>query len=166
MSRNLLKHCIGPAAALFVLGLLAACSPKMKDEATIKEALKNMEADALKLGEPRLVADSLFFGTTKMNSNYGIVDSITAKYGCTATFFVKKGDAFVRISTDVMQEGHRAIGTDLDPNGPAIKAVREGKPYYGFADILGNPYETGYDPIETKDGEIIGVYYVGFQIER
>jgi len=165
MVRNFLKQCIRPTAVLFIIGLVVGCSPKTEHSAKIKEALKVMKARATKLGEPKLVADSLFFGTTKMNNNYELVDSLTARYGCTATFFVKKGDKFVRISTDVMREGHRAINTDLDPNGPVIKAIREGKPFYGVVDILGSQYETGYEPIRNTDGEIIGVVYVGYQIK-
>ena len=92
--------------------------------------------------------------------------SLQKKYGCTATFFVRKGEEFIRISTDVMLDGHRALGTDLDPNGPAIIAIRKGEPFYGNVDILGKPYETGYEPIKNSSGEIIGAYYVGYQVEN
>ncbi|TSA38737.1 MAG: hypothetical protein D4R64_01995 [Porphyromonadaceae bacterium] len=166
MLRNFLKHCSRLTVVLFIIGLLVGCSSKTEHSAIIKEALNVMKASAAKLGEPKVVEDSLFFGTTKMNNNYVLVDSLQAKYGCTATFFVKKGNEFIRISTDVMQEGHRAVGTQLDPNGPVILMIRKSKPFYGVVDILGNQYETGYEPIKNADGEIIGVYYVGFQIKQ
>jgi len=150
---------------LFVI-LLVGCSSEMKHSDEIREALSVMRSSAENLGIPAKIDEELYFGTTKINNNYEIVDSLTARFGCTATFFLKEGDDFVRISTDISQEGHRAIGTILDPNGPVIKEIRKGKPYYGVADILGEKYETGYEPIVDENGEIIGIYYVGYQIDN
>jgi hypothetical protein len=50
----------------------------------------------------------------------------------------------------------------LDPNGQAIAAIRKGEVFYGVVDILGSQYDTGYEPIKSAAGEIIGVYYVGY----
>lgn len=147
---------------LLVFGL-AGCS-QMEHETAIKDSLVEMRAMAAKRGEPTSVDNILYFGTTKINENFEIVDAIQAKYGCTATFFEKQGDKFVRVSTDVMFEGHRAVGTILDPDGPVIKKIRKNKPFYGIVDILGKMYETGYEPIVDAMGEIIGVYYTGFQL--
>ena len=149
---------------LVIVGLFAGCSTKMVHETAIKDSLIEMRAMAAKLGEPTLVDDILYFGSTKINENFKIVDAIQAKYGCTATFFEKQGDEFVRVSTDVMFEGKRAVGTILDPDGPVIKKIRKGKPFYGTVDILGDMYETGYEPIIDAMGEVIGVYYTGFQL--
>jgi hypothetical protein len=131
----------------------------------VKEAMSAMKAEANKLGEPKLDGESLFFGTTKINGDFTLVDALKTKFGGTATFFVKKGDAFVRISTNVMKEGNRAVGTSLDPAGPAIAAIRQGKAFYGIVDILGKMYDTGYEPIKTKKGDVIGIYYVGQSLE-
>jgi len=35
--------------------------------------------------------DNLFFGSSKINGDFTVVDSIKAKKGATATVFVKKG---------------------------------------------------------------------------
>jgi hypothetical protein len=166
MLRNFCKHCIRPTAALFIIAFMAGCSPETEHSVIIKKALNVMKTSAAKLGEAKVVEDSLFFGTTKINGNYEIVDSLRTMYDCTATFFVKKGNEFFRISTDIMQEGHRAVGTRLDPDGPVIVAIQKGKPFYGVVDILGSQYETGYEPIKNTNGEIIGVYYVGYQIKQ
>ncbi len=133
--------------------------------AKVKEAMSAMKAEAKKLGEPKVEGGSLFFGATKINGDFALVDSLKAKFGGTATFFVKKGDAFVRISTNVMKDGNRAVGTTLDPVGPAIAAIKQGKGYYGIVDILGKLYDTGYEPINSAKGEVIGVYYVGQMME-
>lgn len=151
-------------AALFIV-LLVGCASKSEHSAIIKEALTVMKVKAAQLGEPSVVNDSLFFGTSNLNNNFELVDALQSQFGCTATFFIKSGQDFIRISTDVMQNDHRALGTKLDPNGPVIGLIKEGKSFYGTVDILGNQYETGYEPIKNAEGEVIGIYYIGFQIK-
>lgn len=124
-----------------------------------------MKTDSEKLGAPKVEGDALFYGTTKMNGNFELVDSLKSRFGGTATFFVKKGNDFVRVTTNVMKDGARAIGTKLDPSGPAMAAIRQGNDYYGIVDILGKLYDTGYAPIKTSKGETIGIYYFGYLLE-
>ena len=152
--------------ALVIVALFAGCTAQMVHKTAIKESLIEMRAMATKLGEPTSVDNILYFGTRKINENFEIVDAIQAEYGCTATFFEKQGDKFVRVSTDVMHDGKRAVGTILDPDGPVIKKIRKNKPFYGTVDILGDMYETGYEPIVDANNQIIGIYYTGFQMEK
>lgn len=166
--RFLGKYSVKPMLALFVLGLvMAGAVTAMAAEVSpkIKTAMAAMKDEAAKLGAPKSDGSSLSFGATKINDNFELVDALKAKFGCTATFFMKKGDAFVRVSTNVMKEGKRAVGTPLDPSGPAIAAIRQGKAYYGIVDILGKLYDTGYEPIKNAGGEIVGVYYIGYLME-
>lgn len=170
MSGISLKHRVKSMAMLFVWGLVASgmsltANADTAFTAKVKEAMSAMKADAGKLGAPKVEGDSLFFGTTKINGNFELVDSLKSRFGGTATFFVKKGNGFVRVSTNVMKDGNRAVGTQLDPSGPAMAAIRQGNAYYGIVDILGKLYDTGYEPIKTAKGEIIGVYYVGHLME-
>jgi hypothetical protein len=166
MIRVSLEHCVRPLVMLFFLGLITGgaltANAQTEYSAKIKAALIEMKSNAAKLGEPRVDGSALFFGTTKMNGNYALVDDLKAKYGCTATFFVKKGDGFIRVSTNVIKDGNRAVGTPLDPNGPAIVAIRKSEAHYGVVDILGSQYDTGYEPIKNAAGEIMGVYYIGY----
>ena len=105
----------------------------------------------------------LYFGTTKMNNLFDVVDEVSKENGGTATLFVKAGDEYVRVATNVKKDdGSRAIGTILDPTGPAIAMIKKGEAYYGEATILGKPYVTGYDPIKDASGNVIGIYYVGY----
>lgn len=170
MIRYSLEHSVKLAIMVSVLGFAAACAstpPAQTDQsAQIKEALAVMESHTEKLGEPTVVEGSLLFGTTRMNENYELVDSLKAQFGGTATFFVKKGDGFIRVSTNVMQDGHRAVGTQLDPNGTVIAAILRGESFYGLTDILGSRYNTGYEPIRNAAGDIIGIYYFGYPVNQ
>jgi hypothetical protein len=106
---------------------------------------------------------AIYFGSTKMNNNFDLVDRVVNKAEGTATIFVKNGDEYVRVATNVKKAGSRAIGTILDPKGKAIESIRKDEPFYGEADILGQPYMTGYKPIRDSSKNVIGLYYVGYQ---
>jgi len=84
--------------------------------------------------------------------------------GGTATLFVKSGDDYARISTNVPGSVQgRALGTILDAKGKAIVNINKGEAFYGDVDILGKPYVTGYDPIKDASGNVIGIWYVGYE---
>ena len=104
----------------------------------------------------------LLIGGQSMANRFELVDSLTAVMGGTATLFSRSGDDFVRVSTNVMNNGKRAIGTKLAPDGKAMAAIRQGKAFYGQVDILGKPYLTGYEPLRNAAGEVIGIWYVGY----
>ena len=106
----------------------------------------------------------LYFGSTKVNNDFTIVDKVKAEAGGTATLFVKSGDDYVRVSTNVPGSVQgRALGTILDPKGKAIVNINKGEAFYGEVDILGKPYVTGYDPIKDASGKVIGIWYVGYE---
>jgi methyl-accepting chemotaxis protein len=108
----------------------------------------------------------LIFGTQPQAHRFELVDGVTSSQGGTATIFSKSGEEFVRISTNVKKgDGKRAIGTVLDPNGKAIKAIRAGQAFYGQVDILGNPFLTGYEPMFDAQKGVAGIWYVGYKID-
>jgi hypothetical protein len=98
-----------------------------------------------------------------MNNSFDVVDEVVNENGGTATLFVKSGEEYVRVATNVKKDdGSRATGTILDPTGPAIVMIRKGEAYYGDVTILGKPYVTGYEPIRDASDHVIGIYYVGY----
>lgn len=107
----------------------------------------------------------LRLGKSSQTGNFVLVDRMKDLMGCTATLFVKKGDSYVRISTNVPRpDGSRAIGTVLDPAGKAFAAIQNAQPFYGVIDILGKPYMTGYEPMRNAAKQTIGIWYVGFPL--
>ncbi|MGB1090793.1 MAG: methyl-accepting chemotaxis protein [Oceanobacter sp.] len=110
-------------------------------------------------------ARDLWLGGMSLANNFKLVDELTEVMGGTATIFSRQGDDFIRISTNVMKNGQRAIGTKLAPGGKAMAAIRQGKAYYGEVDILGKPYLTAYEPLVNSGGEVIGIWYVGYSAD-
>ena len=98
-----------------------------------------------------------------MNNYFEVVDEVVKEHGGTATLFVKSGNDYVRVATNVKKDdGSRAVGTVLDPDGPVFPMIQKGEADYGDATILGKPYVTGYEPIRDASGNVIGIYYVGY----
>jgi hypothetical protein len=138
----------------------------------VQAAMQLLKAKGATLGAPNVngeeavagkIVPALHFGATKMNSNFVLVDEVQKEMGGTATIFVKSGDEFIRVATNVKKDdGSRAIGTMLDPKGKASAAIAKGDSYFGEADILGKPYVTGYEPIRDASSNVIGIYYVGY----
>ncbi len=143
----------------FLVGLLAAgcfvatstlmTSPgNAQADPKVAKAMAILKAETAKLGAPKAegtdqTADKttpgLYFGSTKVNNDFTIVDKVKAEAGGTATLFVKSGDDYVRVSTNVPGSVH------------------------GEVDILGKLYVTGYDPIKDASGKVIGIWYVGYE---
>lgn len=108
---------------------------------------------------------NLMLGDESQANRYGLVDALTADMGGTATLFVYDGKDYVRVSTNVKKEGKRATGTILNPDGAAFKAIRNRTAFYGQVDILGNPYLTGYAPMQDNSGKVVGIWYVGYSAD-
>ena len=158
--------------ASVVAGGILASSLTFAQDAKVKTAMETLKSKAGKLGAAKIEGTdsvagkqvpAIYFGSAKQNNDFTLVDEVVKEAGGTATIFVKSGDEFVRVATNVKKDdGSRAIGTILDPKGKAIAAIKKGEAFYGDVDILGKPYTTGYEPIHDGGKNIIGIYYVGY----
>lgn len=121
------------------------------------------QGDSVQVGT-ETVPDLVIGGQGQANQ-YQWVDQHTALMGGTATLFSRRGDDFIRISTNVQTANGRATGTLLAKNGAAIKAILQGNAFYGAVDILGQPYVTAYEPLKDSSGQVIGIVYVGYKAD-
>ena len=110
-------------------------------------------------------ARQLRLGNAEQANTFDLVDNLTSVMGGTATLFSKTGDDYIRVSTNVIKNGERAIGTKLAPDGKAIKKINQQEAYYGAVDILGSPYLTGYEPMFNSSGDVVGIWYVGYSAD-
>lgn len=135
-----------------------------------KATIADLDARLAKIGTPKIegtdtvagkTVPAIFFGERKINNNYDVVDAVRKAHNATATVFVKDGEEFVRVSTNVLTpEGKRGVGTQLARNA-AYEAVSKGKSYCGPIDVLGTAYDACYNPIKDGGGKVIGVSYIG-----
>jgi hypothetical protein len=106
---------------------------------------------------------ALYFGSTKINNSFDVVDEVAREAGGAASLFVRSGNDFLRVSTNAKKgDGSRALGVPLDPKGPAIERIRRGEAYYGESYVLNTAYIAGYEPIHDASGHVIGIYSTGY----
>jgi hypothetical protein len=154
----------------FVAAIAAAVAVSSAFANTPQDSIKQLDERLAKIGAAKLegtaqVADktvaALFFGARRINNNFDVVDEIRKTTGASATVFVKDGDEFVRVSTNVLTpEGKRGIGTQLARN-KAYEALAKGQSYCGVIDVLGTQFDACYNPIKDGSGKVIGSTYVG-----
>lgn len=142
--------------------------------ARVKNSMRLLIKMGAELGPPRMEgmvnvngvsANNIYMGNKAQGNDFELVDGLTSIMDGTATIFSKTGLDFIRISTNVIKENKRAIGTKLSPTGKAIDKINQGQAYYGQVDILGNPYLTGYAPLKDASGNTIGIWYVGYSAD-
>jgi hypothetical protein len=158
-----------PAALMFALVAtfgLSSSAHAYDPQATIAD----LDARLAKIGAPHLdgsdavagkTVPAIYWGDRKINNNYDVVDAVRKAHSATATVFVKDGDEFVRVSTNVLTpEGKRGIGTVLARN-KAYEAVIKGDTFCGPVDVLGTAFDACYHPVKDGSGKLIGVTYIG-----
>lgn len=149
--------------------LLSLSQDLISDEVRI--AMKLIKEKAAQLGTPALRGETtlngqtvpnLTFGQTSMVKSFELVDEVAAMSGGSATIFVRQGDQYIRIATNIMRNNARAVGTALNPDGDAYQKIARGDAFYGEVSILGKSYLTGYEPIRNSSGRVVGALYVGY----
>jgi hypothetical protein len=92
--------------------MLAPNAGHAQADPRVANSMETLKAMTAKLGTPKLEgqeavagkeAPALYFGTTKINNNFDIVDAVGEKdgKGMTATLFAKGGEGYIRVSTSV-----------------------------------------------------------------
>lgn len=155
---------------LVVATLLACASLTAHADADPKATIADLDARLAKIGPAKIegtdkagekTVPALFFGDRKINNNYDVVDAVRKASSATATVFVKDGDEFVRVSTNVLTpEGKRGVGTQLAHNS-AYEAVSKGGEFCGPIDVLGTSFDACYHPIKDGAGKVVAVSYIG-----
>ncbi len=85
------------------------------------------------------------------------VDQIKKNLSLECTIF--QGDT--RISTTIMKEGKRAIGTKMDNPKVLESVLQKGQRFVGYNVILGKAYNTAYWPIIDANNQVAGMFFIG-----
>ena len=78
-----------------------------------------------------------------------------------ATIFSYDGTDFVRKQTTLTQDEKSEVGTKLDHDSPAYKALSQKQSYSGPATLFGKDYDANYAPMVGADGKLTGALFVG-----
>ena len=108
-------------------------------------------------GDWNVEAGVLYKGDTKINGNDEIVDFLGDMCDGHVTIFHND----TRIATTVKKaDGQRSVGTQASAKIIDI-VLKKGQSYTGLAEVLGEDYQSAYEPIKDSSGNIIGMLFVG-----
>ena len=113
---------------------------------------------SIRSGAPVYTDDGQFIGVVSSGFRLDqetFVDQMKKLFNSEVTVFL--GDE--RISTTVIKDGSRAIGTKAEEK--ISTQVLSGNSYYGEAKVLEQSAFVGYSPITGADGDIIGMLFLG-----
>ncbi|MDC0260517.1 Cache 3/Cache 2 fusion domain-containing protein [Synechococcus sp. AH-551-N17] len=146
----------------------------------LDRSLSELKRSTLVYGEPNLQktnfqfisggawerpVPTLSFGSAKANVFSSNLSQLAETLGTSATIFVRDGDNMIRLATSIQdKDGMSAVATMLDPEGFVLPKLLRGEEFKGLARILGTLYYTRYVPILDKKSQVIGAWYVGYQI--
>jgi methyl-accepting chemotaxis protein len=115
---------------------------------------------SMRAGMPLKLEDEIVGSITTgadLSSDTKFVDNIKRIFGTECTIF--HGDT--RVSTTIVKEGQRAIGTKMD-NPKVIEAVlQQGKIFHNINTIIGREFNTVYWPLRDIEGKIAGMLFIG-----
>ena len=77
-----------------------------------------------------------------------------------ATIFSYDGTDFVRTHTTLTEDGKSEVGTKLDHESAAYKALSKKQSYSGPATLFGKAYDANYAPMVGADGKMTGALFV------
>lgn len=172
MRNRKIKLKLGPKINLIVIGIILSLAVVIgvvvvqQVTSGIKEFATEKARGDLNLGKSYLDAkfpgdwaikdDKLYKGNVQISGNFDIVDEIGEKTGDTVTIFMGN----TRVATNVMIDGERAVGTQVSDEVAQV-VLEEQKDFFGEANVVGHKYMSGYTPIIDKNGEVLGIFYVG-----
>ncbi len=90
-------------------------------------------------------------------SSERFVDQIKKNLGLECTIF----QADMRISTTIMKEGKRAVGTKMDNSKVLENVIQKGQRFVGHNTIFGAAYNTAYWPIIDANNKVAGMFFIG-----
>ena len=109
-------------------------------------------------GDWHINNNELYKGNESINNNTEFVDNLKKTTNSVVTIFLDD----TRVSTNVMNEGKRAIGTKALTE-VSNKVLKKGEIFTGEVEVLGTKYEAKYVPIKDSNNKIIGMLFLGVE---
>jgi methyl-accepting chemotaxis protein len=108
-------------------------------------------------GTPVVIGRTLQFNGWIANGDIELVDEVKHITGCDATIYQMLDGKPIAISTTMMQDGKRIVGSEL--LGPARAAIENRQTYEGTEPFNGEKYVVMYEPIIDDAGALVGALH-------
>lgn len=132
--------------------LLESANGKLQGDINMVQKVLDMKYP----GVWELSGSTLKKGDFVFNENFEFVDDCGNSNNIKMTIFAND----IRISTNVINNGKRAVGTQASIE-VIDKVLNKGETFMGSVDVVGEKHQTIYVPIKDNDNKIIGMLFVG-----
>jgi methyl-accepting chemotaxis protein len=92
-----------------------------------------------------------------LSSDTTFVDKMKKELGVECTIFHND----MRVSTTILKDGQRAIGTKMDNPQVVETVLKKGQIFHNENKIMDRKYDTVYWPLRGADGKIAGMFFIG-----
>lgn len=103
----------------------------------------------------------LYAGNEQLSLNTNLIDNIKDSTNTIASIFMLNDNKLIRVSTTLVQDNQRAVGTYFPSNSDIYNTIVNNKEYCGRMTFKGESYITKYKPLLDKNKKIIGALGVG-----
>jgi len=138
---------------------LISLASALKDKPVVGIERGNVVKFGVRGAQPIKLNGAIIGAVAVGNSLTGekFVDAIKALTGMEVTIF----DMDTRVSTTIMNDGKRALGTKMDNPAVLENVLKKGEFFHASNTILGKPYETAYWPLKDVHDKIEGMFFIG-----
>ncbi len=102
------------------------------------------------------IAGSVTVGIN-LSSDNTFVDGVKKELDVECTVFHND----TRVSTTIIRDGQRAIGTKMDNPAVLDTVLKKGQTFHNINKIIGRYYDTVYWPLTDADGKTVGMLFIG-----
>lgn len=103
----------------------------------------------------------LYAGKQRLSLDNTIVDKLKLTTGTAATILLLHDDKLIRVSTTLLKDGKRLVGTYISSDSPVYKKLINNEEYTGHIIINNTAYITRMKPLLDKNKKVIGAIGIG-----
>lgn len=106
----------------------------------------------------------LYSGKERLSLNNNFVDSIKKSTGSIASIFLLNNNKLIRVSTNLMKDSQRAVGTYISSDSEIYNKIINNEEYFGRITFENEDYMTKYRPLLDNNKKVIGAVALGSKV--
>jgi methyl-accepting chemotaxis protein len=131
-----------------------------QNQTAVNNALRTVEKVILASGGLQIKDGNWFIDSQNVENSFAFVDEMSTITKSAVTLFKQTNQGFERISTSLINNGQRGIGTVVPRSSPVVNTILSGGYFSGRAIVIDEWNLTAYAPLKVN-GNIVGMVGVG-----
>ncbi|SDP50338.1 Cache 3/Cache 2 fusion domain-containing protein [Clostridium gasigenes] len=103
----------------------------------------------------------LYAGKQRLSLDPTVIDNIKSSTGAIASIYLLNDNKLIRVSTTLIKDNKKAIGTYLSSDSPIYNKIINNEDYSGRVTFEGESYMSKFKPLLDKNKKVIGALGLG-----